>query len=84
MAFLCTRARMCLFQERCFWRFSLVGFCCRPAVFEGDGECVQSRLPAHGSSCSFLVCGVEATGDKVEAFQGGLLGGKSYLSSAFS
>ena len=51
-----------------------VGFRGRPAVGEGDGECVESGLPTHRPSGAATTGGVEATSDKIQALQGGLLG----------
>lgn len=54
--------------------FHLVGLRGRPAVGEGDGECVERGLPPHRPSGAAATGGVEATGDKIQALQRGLLG----------
>ena len=48
----------------------------RHAVGEGDGEGVECWLPACHPSCLTGAFGVQASGDEVEGFQGGLLVGE--------
>jgi hypothetical protein len=44
--------------------------------FERYRECVEGGLPSHCPACSASSCGVEGSGDEVEAFQGGRVVGE--------
>jgi hypothetical protein len=47
----------------------LAGLSGREPVAEGDGECVQGRLPPYGPSCPPGAGRVQGPGDQVQAFQ---------------
>src|SRR3954454_9389435 len=63
-------------DERCFRRSSSEFLRRRHAVGEGHGECVQGGLPPRHPACLTGALRVESSGDQVQAFQCGLLGGE--------